>query len=139
MAHGLTRLLTQVMSAKRDLKHVYYTRKNKESKLDVKELVAAIIAVQKLLEDLSNLERKSRVAKKMLQDRKADLTLQRWCTGLPTRVKDFVEKSKNLEQQHLRKYQQALLQYIEGIGTELAKWIEDIITLTEIPKVPRER
>jgi len=139
MAHGLTRLLTQVMSAKRDLKHVYYTRKNKESKLDVKELVAAIIAAQKLLEDLSNLERKSRVAKKMLQDRKADLTLQRWCTGLPTRVKDFVEKSKNLEQQHLRKYQQALLQYIEGIGTELAKWIEDIITLTEIPKVPRER
>ena len=139
MAHGLTRLLTQVMSAKRDLKHVYYTRKNKESKLDVKELVAAIIAVQKLLEDLSNLERKNRVAKKMLQDRKADLTLQRWYTGLPTRVKDFVEKSKNLEQQHLRKYQQVLLQYIEGIGTELAKWIEDIITLTEIPKVPRER
>ena len=139
MAHGLTRLLTQVMSAKRDLKHVYYTRKNKESKLDVKELVAAIIAAQKLLEDLSNLERKSRVAKKMLQDRKADLTLQRWYTGLPTRVKDFVEKSKNLEQQHLRKYQQVLLQYIEGIGTELAKWIEDIITLTEIPKVPRER
>ena len=139
MVHGLTRLLTSVMSAKRELKHVYYTRKNKESKLDVKELVAAIIAIQKLLEDLSDLERKNRVAKKILKDRKAELTLQRWNTGLPTRVKDFVEKSKNLEQQHLRKFQQVLLQYIEGMGTELAKWIEDIVTVTEIPRVPRER
>ncbi len=139
MVHGLTRLLTQVMSAKRDLKQVYYTRKNKESKLDVKELVAATIAIQKLLEDISDQERKNRIAKKMLQDRKAELTLQRWSTGLPTRVKDFVDKSKDLEQQHLRKYQQALLQYIEGIGTELAKWIEDIVTVTEIPHIPREK
>ncbi|TFG34917.1 hypothetical protein EU527_01015 [Candidatus Thorarchaeota archaeon] len=139
MVHELTRLLTQAMSAKRDLKHVYYTRKNKESKLDVKELVAATIAVQKLLEELSNLERKSRVAKKMLQDRKAELTLKKWYTGLPRRVKDFVDKSKNLEQQHLRKYQEVLLQYLEEIGKELAKWIEDIVTLAEIPRVPKER
>ncbi len=139
MAQGLTRLLTQVMSAKRELKHVYYTRRNKDAKLDVKELVAATITVQKLLEDLSDLERKKRVAKKMLKDRKAELTLQRWYTGLPTRVKDFVEKSKKLEQQHLRKYQQTLLQYIQGIGTELAKWIEDIVTVSEIPRVPREK
>lgn len=139
MVHGLTRLLTQVMSAKRDLKHVYYTRKNKESKLDVKELVASTISVQKLLEELSDLERKNRVAKKMLQDRKAELILQKWHTGLPRRVKDFVDKSNNLEQQHLRKYQEGLLHYIEEIGKELAKWIEDIVTLAEIPRIPRDR
>ena len=86
-----------------------------------------------------DLERKNRVAKKMLQDRKAELTIERWYTGLPRRVKDFVDKSKNLEQQHLRKYQEVLLQYIEEIGKELAKWIEDIVTVTEIPRVPRER
>jgi len=139
MVHGLTRLLTQVMSAKRDLKHVYYTHKNKESKLDTKELVAATIAVQKLLEELSDLERKNRVAKKMLQDRKAELTLQRWYTGFPRRIKDFKDKSRTIEQQHLRKYQQTLLEYIESIGKELAKWIEDIVTITEIPRVPKER
>lgn len=131
------KLLTQVIAAKRDLKQIYYTRRNKESKLDAKELVAATIGVQKLLENLIDLSRKRRVAKKVLEDRKAELTIRRWLVGLPKRIKDFVDKSKNLEQQHLTKYGESLLQYINSIGQELVKWIEDINTLVEIPKPPR--
>ena len=139
MVHGLTKLLTLVMTAKRDLKRVYYTQRGTEAKLDSKELVAAIIGVQRLLEELIDLKRKKRAAKKVLEDRKAELTLRRWCTGLPQRVKGFIEKSKKLEQQHLTKYQQSLLDYFNEIGTELAKWIEDINTIVEIPKIPKEK
>jgi len=139
MVHGLTKLLTLVMTAKRDLKRVYYTQRSTEAKLDSKELVAAIIGVQRLLEELIDLKRKRRAAKKVLEDRKAELTLRRWATGLPQRVKGFIEKSKKLEQQHLTKYQQSLLDYFNEIGTELAKWIEDINTIVEIPKIPKEK
>ena len=139
MVHGLTKLLTLVMTAKRDLKRVYYTQRSKDSKLDSKELVATVIGVQRLLEELVDLRRKRRAAKKVLEDRKAELTLRRWSTGLPQRVKGFVDKSKKLEQQHLTKYQQSLLDYFNGIGQELAKWIEDINTLVEIPKIPKDR
>jgi hypothetical protein len=138
MARNLMKLLTLVIAAKRELKQVYYTSRNKGSKLDAKELVAATIGVQKLLEELISLSRKRRVAKKVLDDRKAELTINRWSLGLPKRVKDFVDKSKNLEQQHLTKYSESLLQYIDSIGQELAKWIEDIATLAEIPKLPRD-
>lgn len=132
------KLLTQVVAAKRSLKQVYYTARNKESKQDTKELVTATISVQKLVEELIDLSRKRRIAKKILDDRKAGLTIGKWVLGLPKRIKDFVDKTKNLEQQHLTKYAESLLQYIESIGQELAKWIEDIITLVEIPKPPRE-
>lgn len=138
MVHELTKLLTLVMTAKRDLKRIYYTQRGKEAKLDSKELVASIIGIQRLLEELVDLNRKRRAAKKVLEDRKAELTLRRWSTGLPQRVKGFIEKSKKLEQQHLTKYQQSLLDYINGIGTELASWIEDIHTLVEIPKIPKD-
>jgi len=138
MVHELTKLLTLVMTAKRDLKRVYYTQRGKEAKLDSKELVASIIGVQRLLEELVDLKRKRRAAKKVLEDRKAELTLRRWSTGLPQRVKSFIEKSKKLEQQHLTKYQQSLLDYFNEIGKELASWIEDIHTLVEIPKIPKD-
>jgi hypothetical protein len=138
MVHELTKLLTLVMTAKRDLKRVYYTQRGKEAKLDSKELVASIIGVQRLLEELVDLKRKRRAAKKVLEDRKAELTLRRWSTGLPQRVKGFIEKSKKLEQQHLTKYQQSLLDYFNEIGKELASWIEDIHTLVEIPKIPKD-
>ena len=139
MVHGLTKLLTLVMTAKRDLKRVYYTQRGTEAKLDSKELVAAIIGVQRLLEELIDLQRKRRAAKKVLEDRKAELILRRWITGLPQRVKGFIEKSRKLEQQHLTKYQQSLLDYFNEIGTELAKWIEDINTIVEIPKIPKDK
>jgi hypothetical protein len=138
MARELMKLLAQVVAAKRSLKQVYYTARNKESKQDTKELVTATISVQKLVEELIDLSRKRRIAKKILDDRKAELTIGRWILGLPKRIKDFVDKTRNLEQQHLTKYAESLLQFIESIGQELAKWIEDIITLAEIPKPPRE-
>jgi hypothetical protein len=125
------------MSAKRDLKRVYYTSRNEESKLDSKELVAATITLQKLLEYLIAKNRRIRMAKKVLEDRKAELILRRWVIGFPKRVKDFMSKSKKLEQHHLRKYQQTFLTYINGISDELTKWVEDIETLREIPRPPR--
>jgi S-adenosylmethionine synthetase len=137
MARDLMKLLTLVIAAKRDLKQIYYTSRNKESKQDTKELVSATIGVQKLLEELIDLGRKRRIVKKLLADRKAELTIRMWSLGLPKRIKDFVNKTKNLEQQHLTKYSESLLQYIDSIGQELAKWIEDINTLAEIPKPPR--
>ncbi|MHA1964036.1 MAG: hypothetical protein ACXACG_14740 [Candidatus Thorarchaeota archaeon] len=133
----MTRLLTHVMTAKRDLKRVYYTSRSQDAKLDAKELVAATITLQKLLEDLITKRRTIRVAKKMLEDRKAELSLRRWSMGFPRRSKDFLSKSKKLEQQHLRKYQQALVEYINGISIELTKWIEDIETLRGMPRPPR--
>ena len=125
------------MSAKRDLKRVYYTSRNEDAKLDAKELVAATITLQKLLEDLIAKRRTIRVAKKILEDRKAELSLRRWSTGFPRRAKDFLAKSKKLEQHHLRKYQQVLVEYINGISNELVKWIEDIETLRGMPRPPR--
>ncbi|MHA2056719.1 MAG: hypothetical protein ACW979_03725 [Candidatus Thorarchaeota archaeon] len=125
------------MTAKRDLKRVYYTSRSQDAKLDAKELVAATITLQKLLEDLITKRRTIRVAKKMLEDRKAELSLRRWSMGFPRRSKDFLSKSKKLEQQHLRKYQQALVEYINGISIELTKWIEDIETLRGMPRPPR--
>ena len=125
------------MTAKRDLKRVYYTSRNQETKLDAKELVAATITLQKLLEDLITKKRTISVAKKILEDRKAELSLQRWAIGFPKRAKDFLAKSKKLEQQHLRKYQQSLVIYINDISNELVKWIEDIETLRGLPRPPR--
>jgi hypothetical protein len=125
------------MSAKRDLKRVYYTSRNQEAKLDAKELVAATITLQRLLEDLITKNRRIRMAKKVLEDRKAELVLRRWLIGFPKRVKDFISKSKKLEQHHLRKYQQTFLTFINGISDELTKWVEDIETLREIPRLPR--
>ncbi|MBE0526339.1 MAG: hypothetical protein IH631_05315, partial [Candidatus Thorarchaeota archaeon] len=115
------------------------TQRSNETKLDAKELVASVIGVQRLLEELIDLRRKRRAAKKVLEDRKAELTLRKWSTGLPQRVDGFIDKSKKLEQQHLTKYQQSLLDYFNTMGQELAKWIEDINTIVEIPKIPKER
>jgi len=92
-----------------------------------------------LLEELIDLRRKRRAAKKVLEDRKAELTIRRWIAGLPKRVKGFIDKSKKLDQQHVTKYQQSLMDYINEIGKELAKWIEDIVTIVEIPKIPKDR
>lgn len=139
MVHALTKLLTLVMTAKRDLKRVYYTQRSNETKLDAKELVAAVIGVQRLLEELIDLNRKRRAAKKVLEDRKAELTIRKWSTGLPQRVNGFIDKSKKLEHYHLTKYQHSVLDYLNEIGQELAKWIEDIKTLVEIPKIPKDK
>ncbi len=137
MVLELNRLLSQIMAAKRDLKRAYYTSRNAETKLDVKDLVATTITVQRLLEELIALRRKHRVAKQVLADRKAELTVRKWTMGLPRRTKDFMEKARSLEQTHLRRYQEVLLRYLEAIADELTKWIEDVHTLVGIPRVPR--
>jgi hypothetical protein len=106
-------------------------------KFDAKELVAATITLQRLLEDLIKKRRTIRVAKEILEDKKVELSLRRWSIGFPKRTKDFLSKSKKLEQQHLRRYQLTLLEYINGISIELTKWIEDIENLRGVPRPPR--
>jgi hypothetical protein len=131
-------LLNYVIKAKRLIKEIYYTTRNESLKADAKELVAATIAVQKTLEQILVLKRKSRTAKRVLGDRKAEMAVRRWSAGLPRRVRDYVEKQKKLEQHHLHKYQVILLQYLENMGKELVAWAEDIDMLREMPRIPKD-
>ncbi|MFX0107681.1 MAG: hypothetical protein ACFE7R_05335 [Candidatus Hodarchaeota archaeon] len=131
-------LLNRVISAKRDLKEVYYTSRDSNTKSDTKELVVATISLQRSLEDLLRLRRKSKTARQVLEDRKAQLTIRRWQVGLPRRIKDFLVKRKKVEQNHLHRYQQALLKYMNDINIELVGWIEDITTLAEMPRLPEK-
>ncbi|MHA2432809.1 MAG: hypothetical protein ACXADO_06240 [Candidatus Thorarchaeota archaeon] len=131
-------LLNQVISVKRELKEIYYTTRNESTKADVKELVAATIAVQRILEQLLENKRKSRVAKRVLSDRKAELALRRWNAGFPRRARDFLAKRKKIEQQHLHLYKKSFLEYLESIGKELVSWSEDIETMREIPRLPED-
>ncbi|MFW9886584.1 MAG: hypothetical protein ACFFAZ_16510 [Promethearchaeota archaeon] len=131
-------LLNYVIKAKRHIKEIYYTTRNESLKADAKELVAATIAVQKTLEQILVMKRRSRTAKRVLSDRKAEMAVRRWSAGLPRRVRDYVEKQKKLEQHHLHKYQVILLQYLENMGKELVAWAEDIDMLREMPRIPKD-
>jgi hypothetical protein len=131
-------LLNYVIKAKRLIKEIYYTTRNESLKADAKELVAATIAVQKTLEQILVLKRRSRTAKRVLGDRRAEMAVRRWSAGLPRRVRDYVEKQKKLEQHHLHKYQVILLQYLENMGKELVAWAEDIDMLREMPRIPKD-
>ncbi len=138
MGHELESFLTRVMSSKRTLKEVYYTTRDSETKSDAKELVVATISLQKTLEDLLNMKRKVQVARKVLEDRKAVLSLSKWTKGLTRRVDSYTKKKGKFKQDHLHKYQDSLLEYIEKINEELAKWVIDIETLSEIPRPPKK-
>ena len=128
---------TKIMTAKRELKEVYYTTRNADSKADAKELVVASITLQKTVEDLITLRQKTKVARKLLEDRKATLSLRKWSTGLPKRIKDFKKKKKDMKQEHLHRFQESLLAYFDGVVDELNSWIIDIETLADLPKPPR--
>ncbi len=130
--------LNHVIIAKRRLKEIYYTTRDGNIKADAKQLVVATITIQKSLEHLISLHRKSKMGKKVLEDRKASLTLRKWSIGLPKRVKSFAEKKKMMSPEHLQKFQATLLAYLEEIGVELAAWAEDIQTLSEIPRLPKD-
>ncbi|NWF95163.1 MAG: hypothetical protein HXY34_03390 [Candidatus Thorarchaeota archaeon] len=130
--------LGRVVVAKRQLKEVFYTTSEPDVKADVKQLVAAVIAVQRTLDELIELQRKSRLASKMLKDRKVELVLRKWSVGLPRRVTDYVDKKKKLKQEYLHRYQEVLLAYVEEIGRELSGWLIDIQSIRELPKTPRE-
>ena len=51
---------TKIMTAKRELKEVYYTTRNADSKADAKELVVALITLQRTVEDLITLRQKNK-------------------------------------------------------------------------------
>ncbi|MHA1934404.1 MAG: hypothetical protein ACW97A_03900 [Candidatus Thorarchaeota archaeon] len=135
--HELSEFLTKVLESKRELKEVYYTTRNGDTKADAKELVVVTITLQKTAEDLLELKRKFKMATKVLTDRKAKLNLRKWKTGLPKRVKDYHKKNGKLSQEHLHRFQESLLEYIESISVELNNWVIDIETLRELPKVPK--
>jgi len=136
--HELRDFLLRVLEAKRLLKRVYYSTKNKSTKDDAKQLVVATISAEKTINELIKVRSKHKMADKILSDRKAELSLKMWSTGLPKRVKDYMEKESRLGPEHLHQYQESLLQYIDGIAEELTSWLVDIETLSELPHPPRE-
>jgi hypothetical protein len=135
----LRQFLTHVINAKRKLKEIYYTTRDDDLKVDMKELVASTIGIQKTVEDLVKLAQKSKIARKVLEDRKVSLTLRKWSVGFPKRVSTFVKRKKKMSREHLSRYYESLLEYILSISQELAAWILDIETLREIPRPPKKR
>lgn len=135
--HELRDFQNKIIAAKRELKEAYYTTRDEGIKSDAKELVVATIGLEKTIEDLIVLRRKRKVARKVLEDRKAKLSLRKWSTGLPKRIKDYKQKKKKLKQEHLTKFQETLLGYIGVIASELNSWIIDIETLADLPKLPK--
>ncbi len=136
--HELRRFLTNVMSAKRNLKEVYYTARSEKVKSDAKKLVVSSITIQKITEELLELWGRVRVARQILEDRKAELTLRGWSSGIPKRVGSYKDKAKKLSPDHLVRYYDVLSTYLENIATELTKWVEDIANLRELPKLPKD-
>ena len=125
----LRQFLTHVITAKRKLKEIYYTTRDADLKVDMKELVASTIGIQKTIEDLVKLSQKSKIARKVLEDRKVSLTLRKWSVGFPKRVSTFVKRKKKMSREHLSRYYDSLLEYIQGISEELTAWVLDIETL----------
>jgi hypothetical protein len=134
--HELREFEGKVRIAKLDLKEIYYTSRNENMKSDAKELVANVIVIQKSIERIILLRKKTGAAKVVLNDRKARMTLRKWTNGLAKRVKDFKKKKSKVRQEHLTRYQESLLKYIKQIAEELNDWIIDIETMADIPKPP---
>jgi hypothetical protein len=126
----------QVRIAKRELKEVFYTTRNEDTKSDAKLLVANMIALQKSIERIIELRRTTKATLVVLSDRKAKITLNKWSTGLVRRVKEFKSKKGKLRQEHLERFKDSLLKYITEIIDELNDWIIDIETMAELPKPP---
>jgi hypothetical protein len=129
--------LNYTLASKRTLKEIYYTARDDDLKTDARQLVTAIIGIQKTLEELLEVHTKSKLGAKLLGDRKAGLELRKWSVGLDRRVKDYAIRTRKLRQEHAHRYQVMLLQYMDQIGQELAGWIIDIQTLRETPRPPK--
>ena len=136
--HELQRFLTATISAKRNLKEIYYTARSESLKMDAKKLVVTTITIQQTIEELLTLWRKNKLAKKILQDKKAQLSLVNWTTGLPKRVEDFKQKTRKLKGDHLTRYYEILNEYLETVAASLTNWLEDIKEIRELPSVPRD-
>ncbi|MHA1216072.1 MAG: hypothetical protein ACTSPX_01950, partial [Candidatus Thorarchaeota archaeon] len=63
--------MNSVFDAKRQLKEVYYTTRNADTKADAKELVASMIGIQKSIERILELQKQTRVAARVMSDRRA--------------------------------------------------------------------
>ena len=136
--HELQRFLTVTISAKRNLKEIYYTTRSESLQMDTKKLIVTTIAIQQTIEELLALWRKKKVAKKILQDKKAQLSLVNWTKGLPKRVDDFKQKTRKLKGEHLTRYYEILDEYLETIASSLTNWLEDINEIGELPSVPKD-
>ena len=134
--HELRDFEAQVRIAKRELKEVFYTTRNEDTKSDAKLLVANMIALQKSIERIIELRRTTKATLVILGDRKAKITLKKWSTGLVRRVKEFKNKKGKLRQEHRERFKDSLLKYITEINDELNDWIIDIETMAELPKPP---
>ncbi len=126
----------QVRIAKRELKEVYYTTRNEDTKSDAKSLVATLILIQKSIERIIELRRTTKEAGIVLADRKAKMNLRKWSTGLTRRVKEFKNKRGKLRQEHLERYKDVVSKYIDEIASALNDWIIDIETMADLPKPP---
>ncbi|UCE09269.1 MAG: hypothetical protein JSW61_09845 [Candidatus Thorarchaeota archaeon] len=131
--------LEKVLSVKSKLKEVYYLTTNASVKSDTKRMVAGIIGIQRSIEDLLKLRATTGLARKVLKDRKAVLSLKKWSSGLPKRTKDYIDKKKKMKPEHLERYSESLQKYIDSIGEELATWTVDIEILSDLPKPPKEK
>ena len=134
--HELRDFQAQVRIAKRELKEIYYTTRNEETKSDAKTLVASLITIQKSIERIAELRRQVKETEIVLKDRKARMNLKKWSTGLTRRVTDFKKKKGKLRQEHLERFKDALAKYISEIADALNDWIIDIETMADIPKPP---
>ena len=135
MVHGLTKLLTVVMTSKRDLKRVYYTQRSEGSKLDAKELVASIIGVQRLIEELIDLKRKRRTAKKLphlaLSPDAPPLALHNGAgDGQPQSRADDVASQSRLDAEELLKQP---IQVLRGDAHSLVSHTDDDFILVYFP------
>lgn len=128
----------EVLSAKGALKGAYYTTRDPGAKDKARLLVRSVITVQKIVEELMALKKKSKPARSVIEDQKATLILERWMKGLPKRIDDFKNKRKSIERKHLSRYSTSLMKYIDKIAEELTGWVLDIETLAELPKPPEE-
>jgi hypothetical protein len=136
--HELREFQSRVIIVKRELKELFYTSRDATLKADAKQLVRASIILQKTIDDLLALNQKRRIAQKVLEDRKATLSLRKWSNGLPKRVQDYKQKQKKLSSEHSHKFQEVLLDYLGSITQELNDWIIDIETLADLPRPPKD-
>lgn len=136
--HELRNFLNGVITAKRKLKEVYYTAKHPDTKSDAKELIAATIQLEKAVEQLIDLNQTSKAARKVLNDRRAEINLRKWSEGFPKRAEAYAKKKKDLRHEHLHKYQETLIDYIQSLNDILTAWLTAIETVSGIPDIPKD-
>ncbi len=127
-----------VTDAKRRLKEAYYTASDGDTRADAKELVTTVISIEKAVESLINMGIDNKMARSVLTDRRVEVMLSKWSTGLPARVHDYVKRQKSLPSHLLHRYYEVLHDYLEEIIRELSTWTSDIQALIDTPSPPKD-